>query len=90
MKYVIRWLIRRLFNLIAHVDVSGYEHLPKEGSFVIATNHLGIVDVPLAFYALDRWDMFVMIGEKINPTGLNCAYNACRSHTGGFRRAPNL
>jgi 1-acyl-sn-glycerol-3-phosphate acyltransferase len=22
------------------------------------------VDVPIAFYALDRWDMFVMIGEK--------------------------
>jgi 1-acyl-sn-glycerol-3-phosphate acyltransferase len=64
MKYIIRWLIRRIFNLIARLEVSGYEHLPKEGSFVIATNHLGIVDVPLAFYALDRWDMFVMIGEK--------------------------
>jgi 1-acyl-sn-glycerol-3-phosphate acyltransferase len=64
MKYIIRWLIRRIFNLIARLEVSGYEHLPREGSFVIATNHLGIVDVPLAFYALDRWDMFVMIGEK--------------------------
>lgn len=64
MKYIIRWLIRRIFNLIAHVKVSGYEHLPKDTSFVIATNHLGFVDVPIAFYALDRWDMFVMIAEK--------------------------
>jgi 1-acyl-sn-glycerol-3-phosphate acyltransferase len=64
MKYIIRWLLRRIFNLIARLEVSGYEHLPNEGSFVIATNHLGIVDVPLAFYSLDRWDMFVMIGEK--------------------------
>ena len=50
--------------MIARVEVTGYEHLPKEGSFVIATNHLGIVDAPIAFYALDRWDMFVMIAEK--------------------------
>lgn len=64
MKYFLRWLIRTIFNLVARVDVSGYEYLPKEGSFVIATNHLGIVDAPMAFYALDRWDMFVMIAEK--------------------------
>jgi 1-acyl-sn-glycerol-3-phosphate acyltransferase len=70
MKYIIRWLIRRIFNLIARVEVRGYEHLPQEGSFVIATNHLGIVDVPIAFYALDRWDMFVMIGEKWRDVGL--------------------
>jgi 1-acyl-sn-glycerol-3-phosphate acyltransferase len=64
MKYAIRWLIRCIFNLIARVEVRGYEHLPKDSSFVIATNHLGFVDVPIAFYALDRWDMFVMIAEK--------------------------
>jgi 1-acyl-sn-glycerol-3-phosphate acyltransferase len=46
------------------VDLKGYEYLPNEGSFVIATNHLGIIDAPFAFYALDRWDMFVMIAEK--------------------------
>jgi 1-acyl-sn-glycerol-3-phosphate acyltransferase len=66
MKYFLRWLVRVVFNLAAHVDVKGYEYLPKEGSFVIATNHLGIIDAPMAFYALNRWDMFVMIGEKWN------------------------
>src|SRR5829696_8231364 len=64
MRNVIRWLVRLLFNMIARVEAKGYEHLPKEGSYVIATNHLGIVDAPIAFYALDRWDMFVLIGEK--------------------------
>ena len=64
MKYVLRWLIRALFNLVARVEVTGYEHIPRDGSYVIATNHLGIVDAPMAFYALDNWDMFVMIGEK--------------------------
>ncbi len=64
MRNILRALIRFIFNLIARVDVSGYEHLPGEGNFVIATNHLGIIDAPLAFYALDRWDLFVLIAEK--------------------------
>jgi 1-acyl-sn-glycerol-3-phosphate acyltransferase len=70
MKYFLRWLIRRIFNLIARVKVTGYEYLPQEGSFVIATNHLGIVDVPIAFYALDRWDMFVLVAEKWEEVAL--------------------
>ncbi|SRR6266540_66593 len=70
MRNVIRWLVRLLFNIIARVDVKGYEYLPKEGSFVIATNHLGIVDAPIAFYALDRWDMFVLIAEKWEKVAL--------------------
>lgn len=64
MRTILRTLIRLLFNLIARVDISGYEHVPTEGNFVIATNHLGIIDAPLAFYALDRWDLFVLVGEK--------------------------
>ncbi|HET6822491.1 MAG TPA: lysophospholipid acyltransferase family protein [Anaerolineales bacterium] len=70
MKYLIRGLIRFMFNLIARVEVRGYENLPKDASFVIATNHLGIADVPIAFYALNRWDMFVVIGEKWQDVGL--------------------
>src|SRR6187401_665828 len=70
MRNLVRWLVRLLFNIIAHLDLSGYEYLPREGSFVIATNHLGIVDAPIAFYALDRWDMFVMIAEKWEKVAL--------------------
>ena len=70
MRNFIRWLVRFVFNLIARVEVIGYENLPIEGGFVIATNHLGIADVPIAFYALDRWDMFLMIGEKWQNVGL--------------------
>jgi len=70
MKYFLRWLVRAIFNLIARVEVKGHEHLPKEGSFVIATNHLGIIDAPFAFYALDRWDMFVLIAEKWEKVAL--------------------
>jgi 1-acyl-sn-glycerol-3-phosphate acyltransferase len=64
MRNFIRWLVRLVFNIIARVEPKGYENLPSEGSFVIATNHLGILDAPVAFYALDYWDMFVLVGEK--------------------------
>ncbi|RPJ26802.1 MAG: 1-acyl-sn-glycerol-3-phosphate acyltransferase [Chloroflexi bacterium] len=70
MRNFLRWLLRLIFNLIARVEVSGYEYLPEEGNCVVATNHLGIVDVPIGLYALNRWDMFVMIGEKWEKVGL--------------------
>lgn len=70
MRNFIRQLFRLLVNAIARVDTNGYENLPKEGSFVIATNHLGILDAPIAFYALDYWDMFVLIGEKWEKVAL--------------------
>jgi 1-acyl-sn-glycerol-3-phosphate acyltransferase len=70
MRNFLRWLIRFIFSLIAHVEVNGYEHLPKGGNCVVATNHLGFADVPIGLFALNRWDMFVMIGEKWEKVGL--------------------
>ena len=64
MRNFLRWLVRFVINLVAKVELSGYEHIPKEGNFVIATNHLGILDAPMAFYALDRWDIFIPVAEK--------------------------
>jgi 1-acyl-sn-glycerol-3-phosphate acyltransferase len=70
MRNFLRWLIRFIFSLIARVEVRGYEHLPKEGNCVVATNHLGFADVPIGLFALNRWDMFILIGEKWEKVGL--------------------
>ncbi|HEX8990356.1 MAG TPA: lysophospholipid acyltransferase family protein [Anaerolineales bacterium] len=64
MRNVIRWLIRALLNLIAKVQVFGYENIPSTGAFVIATNHLGLLDALMLFYSLDRWDVFIPTAEK--------------------------
>ncbi len=64
MRNLIRKLLRTVINLVARVEVIGRENLPKEGAFIIATNHLGILDAPMAFYALDRWDLFIPVAEK--------------------------
>ena len=64
MRNFLRFLVRFLINLAAKVEVRGRENLPKSGSFVIASNHLGIVDAVMVFYALDRWDVFIPVAEK--------------------------
>ena len=64
MRDVLRWILRRLIDLVASVEIRGFENLPREGPFVIATNHLGMLDVTLLYYSIDRWDVFVPVAEK--------------------------
>ena len=64
MKRVIVWLIRFIINRIAKVETSGYENLPLKGGFVIAVNHLGFLDAPMAYYALNNWNLFIPVAEK--------------------------
>jgi len=63
MQNFLRWLIRFVINLIAHVEIQGYENIPAQGGFVIATNHLGRLDVALLFYALEG-DFILPVAEK--------------------------
>ena len=63
MRFLIRWIIRFVINVIARVDIQGSKNIPTEGGFVIATNHLGRLDVALLFYALEG-DFILTIAEK--------------------------
>lgn len=56
-------IIRFVINLIARVEIQGDENIPAEGGYVIATNHLGRLDVALLFYALEG-DFILIIAEK--------------------------
>ncbi len=64
MRIFIRSLIRFIINLIAHVEIQGREHIPAKGGFVVATNHLGILDAAMAYYAFDQWNLFIPVAEK--------------------------
>jgi 1-acyl-sn-glycerol-3-phosphate acyltransferase len=64
MRNFLRWLIRSLLHLIARVEVRGYENLPTEKSYILATNHIGILDALMPFYALGRWDIYIPVAEK--------------------------
>ena len=64
MRNLIRWLLRLVIDVIAKVEVRGLENIPPTGAFVIATNHLGMLDAPMLFHELDRWDLFIPTAEK--------------------------
>jgi 1-acyl-sn-glycerol-3-phosphate acyltransferase len=64
MRNFVRWLLRLVVRMAARVEVYGREGMPDQGGYVIATNHLGMLDSALAFYALDRWDIFIPVAEK--------------------------
>ena len=63
MRGLLSWLIRLVINFIAHVKIEGIENVPQKGGFVIATNHLGRLDVALLFYALEG-DFILPVAEK--------------------------
>jgi len=70
MKKFLRWLIHTVLKLITRIDVTGYENLPEKGGFVIAVNHLGFLDAPMAYYALDNWNLFIPVAEKWEENSL--------------------
>ena len=60
-----RFLIRFLLRLLTHIEVHGRENVPAtDGNFVIASNHLGLVDAFLPFYILDHNNLVLLVGEK--------------------------
>ncbi|HBG74646.1 MAG: hypothetical protein A2X25_11485 [Chloroflexi bacterium GWB2_49_20] len=69
MRSLLRLLIRGLIRMVAHVEVFGRENIPTSGAFVIATNHIGILDIIMAYYALNRWDLFILVAEKWGKIG---------------------
>ena len=69
MRKFLRGLIRFIFHLIANIEVINVENVPVDGAFVIATNHIGIIDIAMFHYQFDRFDMFIPVAEKWEKVG---------------------
>jgi 1-acyl-sn-glycerol-3-phosphate acyltransferase len=67
-----RSLIRFLLRLLTHIEVRGRENIPAAGAgnFVIAANHLGLVDAFLPFYIIDNNNLLLLVGEKWEKMGI--------------------
>ncbi len=61
---ITRFLIRLLLRLLTHIDVRGRENIPTSGNFIIAANHIGLVDAFLPFYIIDNTNLVLLVGEK--------------------------
>ena len=65
-----RSLIRFLLRLLTHTRIIGLENVPTDSTFIIAANHLGLVDAFMPFYFLDHNNLFLLVGEKWQKVGL--------------------
>jgi 1-acyl-sn-glycerol-3-phosphate acyltransferase len=60
----VRWITKILLTLIASTEVTGWDNLPKQGSYIATANHAGRIEVLLIYYLLNRQDIILMIAEK--------------------------
>ncbi len=61
---IVRLIIRLIIHLFTRIEVIGEENYQRTGSLIIASNHLGRLDVPLVYYFLDRLDIIMLVAEK--------------------------
>jgi len=66
---VLRFLIRILLNLIAHVEIHGKENVPLTGGMILSSNHIGILDIIMVYFGIDRTDLFIPVAEKWEKIG---------------------
>ena len=58
---VVHWLARLLFGLLSRRVVTGTELIPRDGPFLLAFNHLGLLDGPLLASVLPRRDVSAIV-----------------------------
>ncbi|HVM72648.1 MAG TPA: lysophospholipid acyltransferase family protein [Anaerolineales bacterium] len=61
---IFQFIIRLMLNIIARIEMSGFEHVPASGAYVIAVNHIGRLDAALPYYIFDRPDIIMVVAEK--------------------------
>ncbi|MBE9474022.1 MAG: 1-acyl-sn-glycerol-3-phosphate acyltransferase [Chloroflexi bacterium] len=57
-------VFRVLFFLLTRLRVYGRENIPRKGGYIAAANHLSIIEVPLAYCLLKRYDVTGLIAKK--------------------------
>lgn len=57
-------VFRVLFFLLTRVRVNGRENIPTEGGYIAAANHISIIEVPLVYCLLNRYDVTGLVAKK--------------------------
>jgi 1-acyl-sn-glycerol-3-phosphate acyltransferase len=53
-----------IFFLLTRVRVIGKENIPVQGGYIAAANHLSIIEVPLVYCLIDRYDVTGLVAKK--------------------------
>jgi 1-acyl-sn-glycerol-3-phosphate acyltransferase len=65
-----RFLIRFLLRFLTRIEVHGRENIPTDSNFIIAANHIGLVDAFLPFYIINNTNLVLLVGEKWEKLGI--------------------
>jgi 1-acyl-sn-glycerol-3-phosphate acyltransferase len=65
----LRFLIRVLLRLIARIEIRGLENIPLTGGMILASNHIGILDIVMVYFGMNRTDIFIPVAEKWEKIG---------------------
>lgn len=56
--------VRFVLWLLTDTKVYGLENVPATGGYLLASNHLGILDAPLVFAVIPREDLTALVAKK--------------------------
>lgn len=57
-------VFRVLFLLLTRVWVVGKERIPTDGGYIVAANHLSMIEVPLVYCVINRHDVTGLVAKK--------------------------
>ena len=57
-------IFRALFFLLTQVQVSGKQYFPETGGYIVAANHLSIIEVPLVYCLINRENVTGLVAKK--------------------------
>lgn len=61
---ILRYIFRALFFVLTRLELDGKGNLPGQGGYILASNHLDLIDAPLIFMLLDREDATALVAKK--------------------------
>jgi 1-acyl-sn-glycerol-3-phosphate acyltransferase len=63
-RLTIRSIFRFLFRVLTRLEVQDRHTLAGEGGYILASNHLDLIDAPLIFMLLEREDATALVAKK--------------------------
>jgi 1-acyl-sn-glycerol-3-phosphate acyltransferase len=88
-RWVFRPIFRLIFHLISDVHIIGLENIPKNGSYIIAINHISIIEPPLVIAFWPKAPEAVgarEIWERKGQASLARFYGGIQVHRGEYDR----
>ncbi len=61
---LVRFFNRLVLGSLIRLEIIGMDKVPTSGAYIATGNHIGLIDVLVVYYALDREDIIMMVAEK--------------------------